>query len=324
MSMNFKRIGAFLVALAIFCTLLPGGIFPRAAAAAVEETQELTAEDYAQADAVFDQIDAAASAPALKNATQTKKTEVAMQIVMASDSYVDGSLEQSGNCFTWWTESGIRCMYNPRMIEIQKDHTPENAVNAAVNVPVATKGGVQGNQVYLIGPYYGIDASFTDQYMNEANRLANAIGDTDGYTLYSGNAATIDAVADAVSNGAVVFFDSHGATDYENPYDSNDFITGATCSYLCLTTSAGLTTEDYNDGAAYSDDATYVNGAVIANHMTKNSPNGILWMAICLGMGTDGLFKPLREKGVYVFLHLRVLAVRDDVDRADKGGVAVD
>jgi hypothetical protein len=51
--------------------------------------------------------------------------------------------------------------------------------------------------------------------------VAQAIGDTDGYTVYSGKAATIDKVAEAVSNGAVVFFDSHGATDYENPY--NDF-----------------------------------------------------------------------------------------------------
>ena len=294
-----KRLFALILTLALIIGCCP--LIPLQADASGEMPRELTAADYAQVDLVFDAIDAAEAAPAKKNATDSQKTEDAMQIVMASDSYVEGSLVQSGNSFTWWTDNGIRCMYNPRMREIQEKQTPETSIDAVVNEPVATKGGSpQSNQVYLIGPYYGSDKNFTDQYKNEAQRVAEAIGDTDGYTLYSGKEATVDKVAEAISNGAVVFFDSHGATDYENPKNEEDQITGATCSYLCLTTSEGLTNADYNDGAAYDGSTVYINGETIVNHMTKNSPNGILWMAICLGMGTDGLHKPLRNKGVGV------------------------
>ena len=34
--------------------------------------------------------------------------------------------------------------------------------------------------------------------------------------------------------------------------------------------------------------------------MTKNSPGGLLWMAICLGMATKTICEPLRAKGVEV------------------------
>ena len=292
-----KRILALLLALVLACGLLPAG----AAQAAEQEPRVLTEADYAAVDALFDAIDAAEAAPAKRDETQERKTEAAIALVQASDSYVEGSMVRSGNVFTWWTENGIRCVYNPRMRQLRQNMTPETGVDATVNEPVATKGGSPtGKQVYLIGPYYGYDDSFTNQYKTEARRVAQAIGDTDGYTLYSGTAATIDKVAEAVQNGAVVFFDSHGATDYQNPSNELDCITGATGSWLCLTTGTGLTDQDYDDGAAYDGEDAFVNGDVIANHMTKNSPNGMVWMAICFGMATDTMYRPLREKGVEV------------------------
>ena len=292
---KMKRIFALLLAVVLVCALLPAG-----AVQAVEQElpKELTQADYAQADLVFDRIDAMESAPAKKNASQQELTQAAMEIVMASDSYLEGSLELNGESFTWWTDNGVRCIYSPRMQKIQKKTTPEKGENIIVNEPAATKGGSPAsNQVYLIGPYYGYDSDFTDQYKNEAKRVATALGDTDGYTLYSGKSATVDKVADAISNGAVVFFDSHGTTDYENGYD---YVTGATSSYLCLTSTTGLTDEDYDDGALYYSDGICINGATIANHMKKNSPSGFLWMAICLGMATDTMCEPLRAKGVEV------------------------
>ena len=232
-------------------------------------------------------------------------TDAAIEIVKASENYVEGSLERNGDSFTWWTDEGIRCIYNPRMREKYDNMVaPEDPIADGVyNEPVATKGGwPSGNQVYLIGPYYGIDSSFTNQYKTEAANLAEAIGDTDGYTLYSGSAATVDKVAEAISNGAIVIFDSHGTTDYES---GEDYVTGANYSYLCLTSKSGLTTDDYNAGASYFTDSegvmcACVNGAAIANHMTKNSPAGILWMAICLGMATNTMCEPMRNKGVEV------------------------
>lgn len=288
-----KRFLAVLLTLALVLGCVP------VMASAQEETV-ITEADYADADALFAAFDDLETVHATRNTSQSQITDAAQALVEASDTYVEGSLVRNGDAFTWKTEDGIVCIYNPRLRQIHEDMTPTatGGEDAVSNEPVATKGGwPSGNQVYLVGPYYGYDSDFTDQYKNEAKRVANAIGDTDGYTLYSGKNATVDKVAEAVSKGAVVFFDSHGTTDYENGYD---YVTGATSSYLCLTSTTGLTSADYDDGALYFSDGVCINGATIANHMTTNSPGGILWMAICLGMATDTMCAPLRAKGVEV------------------------
>ena len=118
---NKKRVFALLLALALLAGFLPAQQIQAKAA-----TQELTEAAYASADLVFEKIDAMEAAPAKKNATQDAKTEAAIQIVTASEGYVEGSLERNGNAFSWWTEDGIRCMYNPRMQKIQEKQTPES------------------------------------------------------------------------------------------------------------------------------------------------------------------------------------------------------
>ena len=291
-----KRILSVLLAAVMVVCLLPVGLV----GASDSDVRVLTQEDYALVDALFDRIEEMENAPAKKNSTEAQLADAAEALVLASDNYVEGSLERNGNYFSWMTDEGIRCCYSPRMREIEKEMTPpvNPQPDGAYNEPIATKGGwPSSNQVYLVAPYYGYDDSFTDQYKNEATSIASAIGDSDGYTLYSGKAATVDKVAEAVSNGAVVIFDSHGNTDYENGYD---YVTGANYSYLCLKSTDGLTDADYDDGAVYYSDGIWINGATIANHMTKNSPSGLLWMAICLGMATDSFATPMREMGVEV------------------------
>ena len=288
-----KRLLAILLTLALAL-----GCFPVTASA--QEDRVLTEEDYAAVDVLFDAIDDLESVYATKRSAQSQTTDAAQTLVEASDNYVAGSLERNGDAFTWMTEEGIRCAYSPRMRRIEEDMTPTatGGEDVVYNEPVTARGGwPSGNQVYLVGPYYGYDSDFTDQYKNEASRIAAAIGDTDGYTLYSGKAATVDTVAEAVSKGAVVIFDSHGNTDYESGYDC---VTGATSSYLCLKSTTGLTSADYADGALYYSSGIFINGATIANHMTSQSPAGLVWMAICLGMATDTLCEPLRDMGVEV------------------------
>ena len=310
---TLKRLFSLVLVLCLVGSMLPA---VHSHAGTVEESTVLTDADYAIVNDVFAQIDAMEDAPAKKSASRTQITDAAAEIVMASENYVEGSLERNGNSFTWWTDEGIRCIYNPYMREKYANmKAPADPQPAGLyNEPKATKGGwPSGNQVYLIAPYYGIDDSFTDQYKNEATSIANAIGDTDGYTLYSGSSVTVDNVADAIESGAVVIFDSHGTTDYEGSYvcddpdgyEVYDYVSQANYSYLCLTNKTGLTTADYNAGATYFTDAdgymcACVNGAAIANHMEGNSPAGILWMAICLGMATDTFAVPLRNKGVEV------------------------
>ncbi len=290
-----KRLFSMLLVLSMVLSMVPA-VFAQEA----PQPEVLNEADYASADAVFAQIDAMEAEPAKKGASQTDLTDAAIALVEQSEGYVPGSIERNGDSFTWWTDDGIRCAYSPRMRKIQNEMVaPEEPIADGIyNEPKATKGGwPSSSQVYLVGPYYGKDDSFTDQYKNEAKAIATAIGDTDGYTLYSGTSATIDKVAEAISNGAVVIFDSHGSTDYEN---GSDYVTGATSSYLCLTSTSGLTNDDYSDGALYYSDGIWINGAAIANHMTKNSPGGLLWMAICLGMATNTMCEPLRQMGVEV------------------------
>lgn len=313
----FKRMFSLLMVLVMLGSMLPAVYADNSQAFEPEnDVVVLTDEDYAIVNDVFAQIDAMEDAPAKKSATRTQVTDAAAQIVMASENYVEGSLERNGNSFTWWTDEGIRCIYNPYMREkydnMQAPAEPEP--NGIYNAPKTTKGGwPSGNQVYLIAPYYGIDDTFTDQYKNEATSIAKAIGDTDGYTLCSGTSVTVDTVADAIENGAVVIFDSHGTTDYDGSYvgldpdgyEVYDYVSKAKYSYLCLTNKSGLTTADYTAGATYFTDSegvmcACINGAAIANHMTSNSPSGLLWMAICLGMATDSMCEPMRNKGVEV------------------------
>lgn len=244
------------------------------------------------------------------------------EIVMASDDYTEGSCTYNGTnaMFFWEDANGEPQGYSPSLrARIAAGATGEPTEDVTETVSYASRGGTStGKNVYVIGPWYGRDKSFTDQYKTEGQRIAKATGGT--YTLYSGTNATIDNVAKAISDGAVVIFDSHGETDYEkytdyrDPYGQyvEDCVTGANTSYLTLTTGTGLTAADKErvtgkDGRTYyhaatqrSSGTTYylVDGTVIANHMEKHAPHSMLWMPICLGMATEGICTPLRAKGV--------------------------
>ena len=235
--------------------------------------------------------------------------------VEASDTFVEGSINRNGDFFTWETTEGVVCGYSPRLRARIRANAVEGADAedyAGVEVTsYATKGGSPSSvDVALIQPYYGIDSSFTTQYVNEAKSIAQATGGT--YTLYKTTSATIDNIASAMESSGVVIFDSHGDTDYYT--DTGDYTSQANTSYLCLQSGTGLTTADqqsvtgtygtyyhaYYAGANGSMKYYCVDGTAIANHMDQTAPNSLLWMAICLGMATDGMQKPLRAKGVEV------------------------
>lgn len=291
----WKRLGACLLIAALLAALLPVAFAAQEGSAA---PQAMSRKDYDAADAVFDRLDAAAQ--------EDVSLTALMDRLMDMDGVVPSSVRMTGeNRITWQTTEGVTCAYSVRIQNIL-DHAvaPEGDFGPDIQtVSYAAKGGKHGQDVYLIEPYYGLDSSFTTQYQTEAKGIAEALGGT--YYLYKKEAATIDAVADAVASGGIVIFDSHGSTDYEGA--NEDYTSGATTSYLCLQTGEGLTDQDYQGGhavyagASYNDMRIYeVDGTAIANHMKTTANNGLLWMAICLGMATDGLEAPLREKGVGV------------------------
>lgn len=258
-----------------------------------------------------------------KNATQEDYAALAdevEEIVTASSTYVEGTLNRNGDFISWETTEGVTCGYSPDLRKRVNNAAPttsytvseEDDDSGIVSLSATTKNGPGKAHVALIQPYWEIDDNFTRQYYNEAVNLANSMGG--GGTHYYDKGANIDNIADAIEKSSVVIFDSHGTTDYSN---GDDCTSRANTSYLCLQTGSGITSADqkavsgrygtyyhayYAGYNVYDYSMKYycVDGTAIANHMDQNASNSLVWMAICLGMATDGMCTPLRNKGVGV------------------------
>lgn len=296
--MNLKKIISVLLCMAMLLGILP--VFGSAAESASKAS-----------DAAFDAIEVALQAASLLRGTLTdaKKTQVAKSAVEK----LGYETEDRGNCCFVFDVGDEPCIFNCRMYNILSEMKPlEGYVDdgEVVTVDYGTRSTGPANgakDVVLIEPFFGTDSSFTRQYQTEASSIAKATGGT--YTLYKTSAATIDVIADGIENASVVIFDSHGDTDYMASYYSEDYVSKANTSYLLIATGSGLTSADkskatgefstynhaYSSGGYY-----YVDGTAITNHMEKKAPNNLVWMAICLGMATDGLEKPFRDHGVGV------------------------
>lgn len=306
-----KRFIAMLLVLTMLPTLCAWAF------AAEPEAREITEQDYAMVDAMWQTLNRVETTELAKRSTHTASdkpithstAKAVAAAVEASELYVEGSIRWNGaDFFSFETTTGVRCCYSTHLRNRARAAKPDTAAQTAPNfqtISYGTRSTTGSTSVYLIEPYYGLDKSFTLQYQSEAKKMAEHLGGT--YVYYKTTEATIDKVAEAVEQGGIVIFDSHGDTDYAN---GDDYVTGATSSYLCLQTGEGLTEADYADdngtshayyGGSYNKMRYYlVDGTCIANHMKGRAQNSLLWSAICLSMATDGLHAPLREKGVGV------------------------
>ncbi len=141
--------------------------------------------------------------------------------------------------------------------------------------------------VLLIGPMYDSDSSFTDQYTNEIADIGSYTGGT--VTTLLNSAATATAICAAFPNNGVIIFDSHGSSYYST-------------SYLCLSSSTGISSSDYNNNYALNfGSGTYgIDGRFIRYHSTGSFQNCLVWMAICEGMKTSVFGVNLTAKGAAV------------------------
>ena len=184
----------------------------------------------------------------------------------------EGSINEyrEGIGFTF-TVSGLACIYDYR-VRVQSDKgyaTPNEAVVEAIRTMPSDE------DILLIGPYYGIDGSFTNQYKNEANSLAGYTGGN--VTLLQSSEATATAIVNNYLGKSVVIYDSHGTAGYGS-------------SYLCLTTGTGITSEDLtNQWACSLGGGDYgIDGRYIQNHVNGDLGDCGVWMAICEGMKKSG------------------------------------
>ncbi|MDO4564537.1 MAG: dockerin type I domain-containing protein [Clostridia bacterium] len=201
--------------------------------------------------------------------------------------YVDASsiTDITDDGFAFATVDGIGCIYS---IRLRSNDISGEGEDRVMTVSYQTKSQTASTQnVLLIGPYYGYDDNFTDQYLNEADSIAQTLGGT--YTLLSGKEANASAICEALTDKAVVIIDSHG-------YSYKD------TSYIMLTSDEGLSSRDYNNGYAYSfgRDEYGIDGGYLKEHTVGQLASSLIWIPICEGMKTDGLATPLREMGAEV------------------------
>ncbi|MBR6119179.1 MAG: InlB B-repeat-containing protein [Oscillospiraceae bacterium] len=335
MSKQYKRLFAFLLVLTMVVGLLPTLAFAQPIQEGdpskpeyvyTQEDNELLKQDvFAKIESV--KAETAQTMGGLGKLTEQDYISIIPQVVRAiesSETFVPGSLQQNGNFLVWMTTTGMPCCYDPRMeAELHNtEDTPSRDEIARVEADAAALlehyeavrgGSPTSKNIGLIQPYWESSSSYSDSSFTSYSPYykttwQNLYGATGGQGVrYSMTNATVDNIASTMQQCGLVIFDSHGTTDYSG--SNEDYTSRANSSYLCLTTNSGVTSTDtkaktgsygtYYDAITGSGYA-YVNGQCIANHMSGNAPHSMLYMGICLGMATDRMCVPLRDKGVEV------------------------
>ena len=327
MRKQFKRLFALMLVLALVLSLMPT-TFALSKASADRPLLD-NANEILDADvfAKIADVEATAAKPmgGISRMTEADYVSLVPSVVTAienSETYVPGTLQKNGNFLVWQTTTGMPCCYDPRMeAELHNtvnDPTPEEVARAEAEAEAMLEtcyslmgGSANSTKIGLIQPYWESSSSYSDSSFTSYSPYyktmwQNLYAATGGSGMrYSMTNATVDNIANTIQQCGLVIFDSHGTTDYSG--SNGDYTSRANCSYLCLTTNSGVTSADtaaqtgtygtyYHcmKGSGYA----YVSGTCIANHMTKNAPNSLVYMGICLGMATDGMFKGLRQKGV--------------------------
>ena len=266
---------------------------------------------------------------AVREAAYAGSVDRMIRAVEAAPDYMDGSLIRHGDFFFWETADGRVNGYSPSLraeISLQSRSEPADAAaptdgaadgQAEPNVPDARDVGV-------MVPYSGSYYFCVDKAVAEGQALARSTGGS--LHVCTAENSSVDTLAQLLQTCGIVLINSHGRTDYEV---GEDHTSKANSSYLCLPTDAGFTAQDWQRvtgpygsyyhafyaGASEDFDEEYycVDGTCIANHMEGSAPHSMVWLGLCLGMATEGLEAPLREKGVEAMIGFseRVISTTD-------------
>ena len=271
--MNIKRFFGIVLSILMVLAVIPTAALAEEVGAAAHEKAMLKLLDDAWE--VLDRVEAEAIASGADKSEVTLAVyNAALQLKLVDEKSINSVTAKS----FFFTVNGMACCYDYVARNVPHVSAIDDSVIAAavesMNRINAIKNGPTSMNVLLVGPYYDSDSSFTDQYVNESENLASFTG---GECIQLVNAnATGPNIAEAYPECGIVIYDSHGTA-------------GNGTSYLCLTTTAGITTEDYNNGwAVNGSGGAYIDGRYIQHHVTSELPNTIVWMAICEGMKSSG------------------------------------
>lgn len=271
-----KKFTAILLTVLMLLTVLPVS----AAAAGIEQAA-MYRKMWRDTDAIWAEIDETVARMDARSASRDDIIKAIYNIAAEGEGIVSCEIEGE-NVVHFVHESGMENAYDWRV-----NHAPTAVPARSEGFTETTLKSLQTAtdlDVLLLGPYYGYDSSFTNQYRNEVQSIANY---TEGaYTIYGGHDVTAAACRAAEDYG-VIIFDSHGSC-----------VGGR--SYLCLTTSEGFTNEDYsNNRALRSGSEAWVTGA-FWEYYCPDMKAACVWMAICEGMMTNTLGQPLLNAGCAV------------------------
>lgn len=279
--MNTRKLIAAVMAIVLIVAAIPALSLAEGYRTVTNERRQLSKLEKA-----WQQIEAA-EAKAI--AAGLSRKEVIGAAYQAALNYKDTSLDSFGDFSEdgfFFNVDGMLCAYNYRLRnEINRVDAPQTADTEKIimtagknSEPVVTRGhnGPYSRNVLLVGPYYGHDIAFNIcHFKNVAQKVANSTAGS--YTLLQSTQATGPAIVEHMKNKGVVIFDTHGS--YGN---------GTT--YVCLTTSSGLTSDDYARGwAAYNGSDAYIDGRYIQNHLDDSRlSNCLIHLASCDGMKQSG------------------------------------
>jgi len=268
--MKVNKLLAVLLAVLMVAAMLP-------VAAVAEDVGYRAHESYMLGlfDEVWAKLDAVEAEALAAGAAPAEVTMAVYRAALVNDLVDEGSVTDLDSEGFFFRVNGMLGGYNYKSRNTRFESALTEETVESIAKAVSARNGNTSMNVLLIGPYYGYDGSFTNQYRQEADAIAAY---TEGEeTRLEGHAATGPAIAAAEPNAGVIIYDSHGTA-------------GNGTSYLCLTTNSGLTSTDFSNGWAYnggSNDAG-IDGRYILNHIEGQLPNSFIWMAICEGMKLSG------------------------------------
>ena len=268
MKTSTKKLVCALVAVLMLVAVMPLASMAKSAAYAANESMKL-----GKLDKAWTGIEAVEQELIARKAAPSSVTMAAYNAALNNPLVDKGSIVWENDNQFAFTVDGMHCVYCYRVRNTEHVSSIRQDIEEVFGVK-GTCGSAGSKNVLLVGPYYGQDSSFTDQYKTEAQSIANATGGS--LTSLTGTNATGPKIASNYTNKGVVIYDSHG-------------VQSGTSSYLCLTTNSGITTTDYNNGwAVSSGSAAFIDGRYIQNHVSGTLSNCFVWMAICEGMKKAG------------------------------------
>ena len=298
-----KRFFSLLLALAMLRACLPA-----AAASAPLKPSSWEAVEAIEARAA---AGIASQSRAARAAAYAGSADAMVRAVQAAGDYVPGSLERHGDFFFWQTTDGRANGWSPSLraeIQAGAGNRPGSTPGTQIPSPAADPANTSDNR--NVGVFVPYSDSYYFYYENTVADGAEAARSTCGaLSVWLQADANVDSLAQALSSCGLLLLNSHGTTDYER---GTDHTSKANSSYICLPTDAGITAADqrpvsgpygtyyhaFYNGSNNGEEYYCVDGTCIASHMQGTAPHSMVWLGCCLGMATEGLCAPLREKGV--------------------------